>query len=31
VLRNHMAAQGIDAPLPALTARGTHVGLVQPI
>ncbi|MHC2578210.1 DNA (cytosine-5)-methyltransferase 1 [Bradyrhizobium diazoefficiens] len=31
VLRNHMAAQGIDAPLPALTARGTHVGLVQPL
>jgi DNA (cytosine-5)-methyltransferase 1 len=31
VLRQHMAAQGIDAPLPALTAGGTHVGLVQPI
>lgn len=31
VLRNHMAAQGIDVPLPALTARGTHVGLVQPL
>lgn len=31
VLRQHMAAQGIDVPLPALTAGGTHVGLVQPI
>jgi DNA (cytosine-5)-methyltransferase 1 len=31
VLRNHMAAQGIDVPLPALTARGTHLALVQPI
>lgn len=31
VLRNHMAAQGIDVPLPAITARGTHVGLVQPV
>lgn len=30
VLRNHMAAQGIDAPLPAVTAGGTHLGLVQP-
>ncbi|WP_316172438.1 DNA cytosine methyltransferase [Bradyrhizobium sp. SZCCHNRI2049] len=31
VLRNHMAAQGIDAPLPAVTAGGTHLGLAQPI
>ncbi|MBS0332041.1 MAG: DNA cytosine methyltransferase, partial [Proteobacteria bacterium] len=31
VLRNHMAAQGIDVPLPALAANGQHVGLATPI
>ncbi|WP_316234634.1 DNA cytosine methyltransferase [Bradyrhizobium sp. SZCCHNR1020] len=31
VLRNHMAAQGIDAPLPAVTAGGTHLGLAEPV
>lgn len=30
VLRQHMAERCIDDPLPALTAGGTHVGLVQP-
>ena len=30
VLRNHMAERGLDDPLPALTAGGTHVGLVEP-
>lgn len=30
VLRQHMKAQGLDAPLPTITAGGTHVGLVQP-
>jgi len=30
VLRRHMAAQGIDAPLPTITAGGNHIGLVQP-
>jgi DNA (cytosine-5)-methyltransferase 1 len=31
VLRNHMAAQGIDLPLPSITACGTHIGIAQPI
>lgn len=31
ILRQHMAAQGLDKPLPALTAGGTHVGLAQPV
>jgi DNA (cytosine-5)-methyltransferase 1 len=30
VLRQHCAARGIDLPLPAITAGGTHLGLVQP-
>jgi DNA (cytosine-5)-methyltransferase 1 len=30
VLRQHMAGQSIDGPLPALAAGGTHVGLAQP-
>jgi DNA (cytosine-5)-methyltransferase 1 len=30
VLRNHMAGQSIDAPLPTLAANGQHVGLAQP-
>jgi DNA (cytosine-5)-methyltransferase 1 len=31
VLRNHMAAQGIEVPLPAITAEGQHLALAQPI
>lgn len=31
ILRNHMAAQGIDAPLPTIAAGGTHIGLAEPI
>ena len=31
ILRNHMAAQGMDAPLPAITAGGTHIGIAQPV
>ncbi|MDZ4370349.1 MAG: DNA cytosine methyltransferase [Phenylobacterium sp.] len=31
ILRNHMAAQGLDGPLPALTAGGTHIGLAEPV
>lgn len=30
VLRNHMDARSIDAPLPTLAAKGTHMALVQP-
>jgi DNA (cytosine-5)-methyltransferase 1 len=30
ILRNHMAAQGVDLPLPAITAGGKHIGLAQP-
>jgi DNA (cytosine-5)-methyltransferase 1 len=30
VLRQHCDARGIDLPLPAITAGGTHIGLVQP-
>ncbi|CCF19082.1 C-5 cytosine-specific DNA methylase [Pseudorhizobium banfieldiae] len=31
VLRNHMAAQGIDVPLPTITASGTHIGIAEPV
>jgi DNA (cytosine-5)-methyltransferase 1 len=31
VLRNHMVAQGLDVPLPAITANGTHIALAQPV
>lgn len=31
ILRNHMASQGIDVPLPAIMANGGHIGLAQPI
>jgi DNA (cytosine-5)-methyltransferase 1 len=31
ILRQHMAAQGLDVPLPTLTAGGTHIGLAQPV
>lgn len=30
VLRQHMAAQSLDEPLPTLSAGGTHMGLVEP-
>jgi len=30
VLRQHCDARGIDLPLPAITAGGTHLGLVRP-
>jgi DNA (cytosine-5)-methyltransferase 1 len=31
ILRNHMAARGIDLPLPTIAANGNHIGLVEPI
>lgn len=31
VLRQHMTAQGLDRPLPTITAGGTHIGLAQPL
>ena len=31
VLRNHMAAQGIDMPLPTIAAGGNHIGIAQPV
>lgn len=31
ILRNHMVARGIEVPLPALTAGGTHFGLATPV
>ncbi|MEP9376181.1 DNA cytosine methyltransferase [Aquabacter sp. CN5-332] len=31
ILRNHMAAQGLDQPLPTITATGTHIGLAEPV
>jgi DNA (cytosine-5)-methyltransferase 1 len=31
VLRNHMAAQGMDVPLPTITATGQHIALAQPV
>jgi DNA (cytosine-5)-methyltransferase 1 len=31
VLRNHMAAQGLDVPLPTIAAGGQHIGLAQPV
>lgn len=31
VLRNHMAAQGIDVPLPTIAANGTHIGIAEPV
>lgn len=31
VLRNHMAAQGLDVPLPTIAANGTHIGLAEPV
>lgn len=31
VLRNHMAAQGIDVPLPTIAANGQHIALAEPV
>ena len=31
ILRNHMAAQGIDLPLPTIAANGGHIGLAEPV
>ncbi|PYE89613.1 DNA cytosine methyltransferase [Phyllobacterium leguminum] len=31
ILRNHMAAQGIDAPLPTIAANGQHIALAEPV
>ncbi|MDF2809374.1 MAG: cytosine-specific methylase [Microvirga sp.] len=31
ILRNHMAAQGLDRPLPTIAANATHIGLAQPV
>jgi DNA (cytosine-5)-methyltransferase 1 len=31
ILRNHMAGQSVDEPLPTIAANGTHIGLAQPI
>src|SRR6185295_5599772 len=31
ILRNHMAGQSVDGPLPTIAAGGTHIGLAQPI
>lgn len=30
ILRNHMDAQSVDGPLPAITAGGTHIALAEP-
>jgi len=31
ILRNHMGAQSVNSPVPAIAANGTHIGLAQPI
>jgi DNA (cytosine-5)-methyltransferase 1 len=31
ILRNHMAGQSVDQPVPTISAGGLHVGLAQPI
>jgi DNA (cytosine-5)-methyltransferase 1 len=31
ILRQHMAGQSIDGPLPAILANGNHIGLAQPM
>lgn len=31
ILRNHMAGQSVDAPLPTIAANGNHIGLAEPI
>lgn len=30
ILRNHLAGQSVDGPLPTIAANGTHIGLAQP-
>lgn len=30
ILRNHMAAQSIDGPVPTIAASGNHIGLAEP-
>lgn len=31
ILRNHMAGQSVNGPLPSIAANGTHIGLAEPI
>jgi len=31
ILRNHMAGQSVDGPLPTIAANGKHIGLAQPV
>ncbi|ARO24770.1 DNA cytosine-C5 methyltransferase protein [Rhizobium sp. TAL182] len=31
ILRNHMAAQGVDQPLPTIAANGMHIGIAEPV
>ena len=31
ILRNHMAAQGLDRPVPTISAGGLHIGLAEPV
>jgi DNA (cytosine-5)-methyltransferase 1 len=31
ILRNHMAGQSVDQPVPTISAGGLHVGLAQPV
>jgi DNA (cytosine-5)-methyltransferase 1 len=31
ILRNHMAGQSVNHPLPTIAANGTHIGLAQPV
>ncbi len=31
ILRNHMAARGLDLPLPVIAAGGGHIGLAEPV
>lgn len=31
ILRNHMAAQGMDQPLPTIAANGMHIGIAEPV
>jgi DNA (cytosine-5)-methyltransferase 1 len=31
ILRQHMAGQSIDAPLPTIAAQGCHIGIAQPV
>lgn len=31
ILRNHMAGQSVDQPVPTIAANGTHIGLAEPV